>query len=266
VGADWVTQVVTSIVAAQARKGVAVRAAALVVSFLLLAEASTVLWQWPVGLVKMATLSQAEYTIDEIRPGSEVEQTFVATADRLCQVDVRLANYGRRIDVDVYFVLRDGSSGRDLVSKRFRGRDVDGGTYHQFTFPCQEHSRGRTYILILESPQAGSMRAISALASSVDLYPQGVLTQGGRKLPGDLLFRLGYRSTVGDVIRMGFDSVSRVQVGPIDGRAAFLAMGFLYLLSGFLALNLATAAVWKSSLGPQHMKAPRENDDSIRLD
>lgn len=190
-----------------------------------------VLWQWPVGTVHQAVRTGTPLLPEEIYGDREVIQTFVATGDNLCEVGLRLAGFGRQNDVDLLFTLVDQGSATEVARARFPARELTESDYSVIAFPCLPHSKWREYALSITSPSAQPGRAATLWTNQEDLYLDGRLSFKGQEMPGDALFRLGYRSTVGDVVVMGLDSLTRRQPPWASDRTLYAALIALYLLT-----------------------------------
>ena len=166
----------------------------------------------PLGLIVLLALIGAGRTLNDPDAGpskgpreglgelvatARACQTFRAAYDGLARIDVRLDDLGGDASGPFTFALRAAPDGPDLVTLTHDGADVDSNAYHTFFFDPLPDSAGRRYAFCLTAPQADLDRAITAIGTLDDVYPEGeaVLRDMWGQAAGvqDLDFHLGYR-------------------------------------------------------------------------
>jgi len=148
--------------------------------------------------------------LGELAGTSRVCQTFVATYERLSEVQVRMHNLGKRTDAPFLFHLRTSPEGENLVTVESSTSQVGYEDYVRFAFAPIPESAGKTWTFCLEAPQVELSEAVTVWGVLEDTYPDGeILLFGGMwgQEVGvqDLNFRLGYsldrRSKVEMIVR-----------------------------------------------------------------
>jgi hypothetical protein len=187
----------------------------------------------------------------EVRGETNLGQTFVAPHSGLNQIDVMLFDYGRQNTQPVIFHLRESpESSTDLFTQTFSASDVQGLTWHIFTFPPLPESAGKTYFFYLESPTSSPGDAITLGGSLRNLYAKGSAHLNRQAVPeADVAFRTYYADiTTSQKIQTLFERLATHKpafwgsprfYGWLFG--VYLAAGLVFLLAVFsLAIDKST--------------------------
>jgi hypothetical protein len=133
-----------------------------------------------------------------VRDGPLV-QTFETSESNLRAIRIQLATYARTNTCRLRIELRDAVSHR-VVAGRFVScaKIVDNADY-DFRFVPLRQSKGRTYRLVLRSPDGTPGNAVTAWLVNPAVV-RGKLTQGGRPLAGSLRLTFEYGRGLGRVL------------------------------------------------------------------
>lgn len=141
-------------------------------------------------------------------PGTLIEQTFVASADRLCRIDFYVNTYHpwdspylecRLFELETtqspddlsYEMLRQRA--KEVRSGRLHGWLLSGHMFNSFTFASLEQSQNKRYLLSIRSPAIKQGGSSILMGSPFDRYQYfGSLFVDGQKQEGDLAFRVLY--------------------------------------------------------------------------
>ncbi|MHB1004358.1 MAG: hypothetical protein ACYC3S_01805 [Chloroflexota bacterium] len=171
-----------------------------------------------------------ERPIGEIVPGFSVGQTFVAETNNLDGVALQLATYNRRNDCRLIFRLYDMSAGLEAYISEVACADIQDNAVRRFVFPTIEQSKGRTYLLTLESPDAGPGRAVTMWTTGKDAYTPGFLTINLEPQSGDAIFDsyyvVGPRELIGAVVAQ----LAENKPGVLGSQAFYAVLAGSYLL------------------------------------
>jgi len=127
----------------------------------------------------------------ELLPDVTASQTFVAERDGLAAVGVKMTNFKRRITSHVRFIVQD-AAGAVVISTTVDGRALKNNGYYATQFPPIADSRGKTYRITIDSPDATHHNAVAVFRSTEPIYPEGVSALNGISSETALLFRLYY--------------------------------------------------------------------------
>ncbi len=121
--------------------------------------------------------------------GHSLEQSFIAGRNNLCAIDVFPRIPPGRLNPRYTLTLRLSEDGAAADLAIARVRLVDARARQRITFPfaVQPHSRGKGYVLRVETDAPAD--TVSLLASAEDAYFDGELRQNGLPAGFDLTFR-----------------------------------------------------------------------------
>lgn len=121
--------------------------------------------------------------------GHSLEQTFIAGRDELCAIDVfpRIPPGRLNARYTLTLRLREDGAAADLAVTHIRLVDARARQRITFPFAAQPHSRGKGYVLRVETDAPAD--TVSLLASAEDAYFDGELRQNGLPAGFDLTFR-----------------------------------------------------------------------------
>jgi len=140
-------------------------------------------------------------TVGEILSSKTFGQAFVSHHPNLCRIDVLLATYCRTNTCDLTFRLQAGyPAGEEVAVITVKGDTVQDNKWHTFRFPPLLDSRGRTYYLSLESPNATPGNALTAYLA-LGPYKLGGHYESGVPRDGSLAFRTYYIAPTPDELR-----------------------------------------------------------------
>jgi hypothetical protein len=137
----------------------------------------------------------------EILTGENVGQTFIARYDGLSGVEVHVATLGLEANPGratlVMHLRADPASSVDLATVTIPpSQTLDPDPWYTFSFSPIEHSRDRSYFLIVESPDGVPGKSLTVLwfqpAPRGDPYADGAAYKDGQPTKGDLAFGLLY--------------------------------------------------------------------------
>jgi hypothetical protein len=127
--------------------------------------------------------------LGELTEKSSMGQTFQCNISGLDTVAVMFSTFGRYNNSHVVFRLKDmADPGKDLVRITVAADKITDNSFHLFKFPALENSHGRTYLFLIESPDASEGHAVSCFYSANDAYPGGNAVMNNYLLKGDLTF------------------------------------------------------------------------------
>lgn len=178
---------------------------------------SVALW-WLLPVTILLYVAQAGYTTlvtprfghantvtGDLLSGESVGQSFVARYDNLSGVELWLGTNNLQKNPDrpeIVVHLYSGSPperGTLLATSVLPGREsLEDNPWYLFSFSPVPGSRGQSYYVEVESPDARVGRAItlfswhSAIAGGGDPYANGTLYRNGEPISGDLAFGLRY--------------------------------------------------------------------------
>lgn len=127
----------------------------------------------------------------EILPGMTVRQSFVAEADNLAAIGVKIVNHKRRVTSHLRFTVQD-AAGNVVTSEAVSGLAMHNNGYYAVMFAPVADSRGKTYSLTLDSQDAKHGNAVVVCISTGNLYPEGTSSLNGIVAKKAVLFRLYY--------------------------------------------------------------------------
>lgn len=136
-------------------------------------------------------------------PVRELTQSFVAPADNLSRIDLRLGSYPPVARGGLLFQLIDEQASPDAASRFIREQHLPPGDYasHEMTrveFEPVSGSRGREYVIRLSSEDSACWRDGIAVTES-DVYEEGGLVIDGQPRDFDLNFALYHAASAGEL-------------------------------------------------------------------
>jgi hypothetical protein len=171
-----------------------------------------------------------------------VAQSFLAPRDDLNSIDLLLQTYRRRNTGEVTFRLLemppdldDPFQGIELYSTTFEALEVSDQSWYRFRFPAISDSAGKTYLLILQSPNSEPGNAITVGGIDHDKYPLGSAFAGPVPIVGDITFRACFQMSVVEKMEFLANQLTRHRPG-LWGNPAFYVIilgGYAFLLTGF---------------------------------
>ncbi len=150
---------------------------------------------WPAVETELAEV-QAKATvlqpIGEIGAGRDIVQTFTPSKDGLQAVAVTMATYSRANSCTLQLRVEELPTGNSVGQRVLSCQDVPDNNAIIVAFPPRADSRGKTYRLVITSPDGQPGNGVAAWSKSDLAYPGGVVTFGSQRLPGGLAFDLSY--------------------------------------------------------------------------
>jgi len=130
----------------------------------------------------------------EITRENAVAQEFVPDHDDLSGVKVLMATWGRHNRCEIIVRVRRAGVEADMANARFACAQVKDNDWVRLDFPPVSDSRGKRFLVSVESPDGAAGNALTAWkASLAGIYPDGTLFVGGRPTPGALAFETLHR-------------------------------------------------------------------------
>jgi hypothetical protein len=127
----------------------------------------------------------------EIGPQTEVTQTFKAHQNQLRAVSVMLATYGRKNTCNLGIGLEEVSSNAVITKQTFSCADLH-DSFATISFAPLANSAGKTYRIVISSPDGMPGNAVTAWTRADLQYPEGTLNVGANEWPGGLIFNIFY--------------------------------------------------------------------------
>lgn len=185
-------------------------------------------------------------------PGMLFEQSFRASQDDLCRIDVAIDSYHvwdtPFLDFRLYELptsitpseisyesLRDNR--RQIRSHRINGWLISPHAFNSVTFPAIPDSQGKFYLFTLEAPEVSQGGASILLGSPEDRYEEGTLFVNGEKQEGDLAFRALYQKAKLQIIRDAVNRLALQKPFPFSEPVTYYLIGSAYLI-------LLVSGVW----------------------
>lgn len=131
-------------------------------------------------------------TTGELLPNYLVSQSFKAEMNNLKSVSILFGTYKRVNHGNIKISLRS-SAGVEIFSEYLDTRGLVDNKFYEFKFPEINNSLGKMYSIELVS-MTGLVGEVPTIWKSVeDVYSDGVLYEGGRKMSGDLSIKISYK-------------------------------------------------------------------------
>lgn len=133
--------------------------------------------------------------LGEITGEVTVKQSFLAKHNGLSSIEVLLATYKRSFQdkpPDIEFSIIDKSSNSLVEEVTVGASHINDNQYFTIEFEPINNSEGRTFELVISSPNSEPGNAITAWVSVEKLYYNGSLFVNNHILEGDLFINIGY--------------------------------------------------------------------------
>lgn len=177
-------------------------------------------------------------------PGMLFEQSFRASQDRLCRIDVAIDSYHawetpylvfrlyalpEEIDPAEasYHALHEKR--QPIRSKRLNGWLISPHTFQSISFAAIPVSAGKPYLFTLESPEVSQGGTSILLGSPEDRYEEGALFVNGEKQEGDLAFRALYQKAKLQIIRDIANRLALQKPFPFSMPIIYYLIGIAYI-------------------------------------
>jgi len=184
------------------------------------------LYTWRPSVVALSQ-RQAERPLLVLESGVTIGQSFVCPMDGLERIDVKMSTFGRSHNCHVLFRLFDIDDGRkEIAAYRLFGPHVLDQGWTLVPIPLQPKSKGRRYLLTLESPDALFGEGVTAMASSKTVYEDGQLTITGEATTGSLGFQAHCRAADWGVSQGARTEAARAAAGGAAGSGQANEMGW----------------------------------------
>ena len=166
-------------------------------------------------------------------PTSLVAQSFYVTRPNLSRVDIQMSMVPN-LDVDGRVRLLDGEGlgGQVVYEAPLRNTRFTQGIFQTVEFPPQANSQGRTYTLVVETPDRPLGQSVGIAYNTFDMLSQGAMytdESAGEPLPGDVSLITYYRYDLFTLL----DDTTRVLS---EARRLVLSPLLLLLLPGLALL------------------------------
>jgi len=140
-----------------------------------------------------------ERRLPDLERGRVIAQSFVCPSDNMSRIDIKMSNPGPPSLCHVLFRLHeDGEEGREIAAYRVLVPHVIDKAWTFVPVPAQDASAGRSYVLTMESPDAGPSQTVTAFGSNAATYEQGQLRIDGQPAAGSLCFQVYCQTTAGE--------------------------------------------------------------------
>lgn len=130
-----------------------------------------------------------------------IGQSFIAPWPNLNRVDILLQTYGRHNTHYVTMRLLEFSPNSDHLEdalerfkSTFNAATVTDQEWRTFFFPAITNSAGKTFVVVLQSPESEPGNAITVGGIDKDVYP-GSAFLGSTPIPADITFRACFQMT-----------------------------------------------------------------------
>lgn len=171
-----------------------------------------------------------------------ISQSFIAPHNNLNRVDILFQTYQRQNTYDVTLRLleapaegQDPFKGPELFETTFNAATVSDQSWQTFTFPSISNSKGKTYLITLQSPESVKGNAITVGGIERDVFQSGSAFLGPTPLQADITFRACFQMTVIEKWHVLADQITRNRP-VLWGEASFyvVTLGtYLVCLAGF---------------------------------
>lgn len=193
-----------------------------------------------------------------------IAQTFRASQDQLCRIDLYLDSYNPLdspyLDVRLFELPADTSTtdlsyaewlqqAKEIRHHRINGWLLSGHMFNSWVFAPIPDSGGKYYLVSLQSPALTRGGSSILLGSPEDTYPyHGHLFVDGEQQPGDLAFRAGYAQPRTVLIQKAVQKLRLQKPWIFSHAMSFYVVFGLYaaLLCGLFASLLDGSAVLRA--------------------
>jgi|HigsolmetaAR202D_1030399.scaffolds.fasta_scaffold00032_30 hypothetical protein len=136
--------------------------------------------------------TQIDLPSDTIIANALFEQEFIAEANGLEGITIKVGTYARVNPSTLELTLREAESGLVLAHELLDASAIRDGAYVRLIMPSQPDSAGKRYVLSLSSPDATPDTGVAVWMKSGDPYKQGRFLVNGSETTYDLFFMLLY--------------------------------------------------------------------------
>ena len=120
-------------------------------------------------------------------------QSFVASRDNLCRIDVLFATYPRVNTQDIHFHLKEQPSQQDdIVTLKVNAAEIQDWHFHPFRFAPLADSAGKRYLFSLDSPLSVEGDAVTVWSYVERTTADTVRYENGKPVDGQLVFEVRY--------------------------------------------------------------------------
>jgi glycosyltransferase involved in cell wall biosynthesis len=120
-------------------------------------------------------------------------QSFVASHDNLCRIDVLFATYPRINTQDVHFRLKEHPGQQDsIVTLKVNATEIQDCHFHPFRFAALADSAGKRFYFSLDSPLSTMGDAVTVWCYLERVTPDVERYENGRQVTGELVFQAHY--------------------------------------------------------------------------
>ncbi len=162
-----------------------------------------------------------------------ISQSFVASHNNLNRVDILFQTYQRQNTHDVTLQLlearadnQDPFKGLELFQATFNAATVSDQSWRTFTFPPITRSKGKTYVITLQSPDSVEGNAITVGGIERDIFQSGEAFLGPVPLRADITFRTCFQMTTLEKLQILADQITRNRPS-LWGEATFYVISII---------------------------------------
>jgi hypothetical protein len=179
----------------------------------------------------------------EIPAEGEISQSFVAGRNYLSDVDVVISSDVRRGASPLAFRLLDDRG--SILREQEAELPLD-KAHHVFVFEAIPDSQGKTYTVVLASPETRRGQSYSAWAGDCDCYPGSLTVNGVRDQSHDLAVELGFNRPGVTIWRELIDRMSQYKPEVFKGASLLL----IALAASAFSLILLSNLVYRATASP----------------
>ncbi len=174
-----------------------------------------------------------------------IGQSFVAPRKGLNRIDILFQTYQRQNTHNVTLRLLEAPGdtnnpleGLGIFKTSFNAATVGDQSWRSFILPPISDSKGKTYLIALQSPEAEDGNAITVGGIERDVYLPGSAFLGPTPVPADITFRSCYQMTTFEKLQVLSEQLTR-------SRPALWGNIVFYYLSLFAYALLLLGFFWK---------------------
>lgn len=181
-------------------------------------------------------------------------QSFTAPRPGLNRLDIFFQTYGRRNTHDVTLSLYElpnpdtfSLEGPLHFQSTFNAAEVWDQSWRSFHFDPLPDSAGKSYLIVVTSPQSTEGNAITVGGIERNSYLPGTAFLGPIPVPADIAFRSCYQMSTGEKLTILADQLTHDRTGPWSQPAFYGVMLVLYGLGliGLLGLLFNRLNFWQ---------------------
>ncbi|MCB0208670.1 MAG: hypothetical protein KDJ52_05055 [Anaerolineae bacterium] len=176
-----------------------------------------------------------------------IGQSFVAPRNNLNRISLMFQTYQRQNTYDVTLRLLEITpdtvnpfDGIERFTTTFNASRLRDKAWHSFVIPKITDSAGKTYLIVLSSPESLYGNAITVGGIERDVYLPGTAYLGPAPLPADFAFRSCYQMPLNEKITILFQQMTHERPG-LWGNSIFYGLTlalYLSVLSLFFGLMI----------------------------